>query len=110
MDWNLTLCTGMDMKRIIARLGNMKKEADWVVYPERDAKTITIQSDHRICRFDRTTGVGFLSKHKTNYSSFADLMPFAGAMEVVVSAEVIAAAIEAQPHSGDAIGSCVRIA
>ena len=97
------------MKRFMAKLGNMKKEADWIVYPSsEDATTLTIQSDHRICQFDKKTGKGMLSKHKT-YSQFADLVGFLGATPIVVPPEIIALAVGSQPHSGDSIGGGVVI-
>lgn len=103
----------MAIKRIMAKLGNMRKEADFVVYPNRggdaDNTKLLIQSDHRICEFDPTTGKGMLSKNKS-HACFADLMPFLGAMEVIVPADVIAAAIDAKPKSGDRIGANVFIA
>lgn len=50
------------MKKIIAKLGKMRKAVDWVVYPAGTAENvIIIQSDKRIAFFDATTGKGRLS-------------------------------------------------
>ena len=77
-----------------AKLGSMRKEVDWIVYPvstTSDPELIKIQSDKQICSFDKTSGKGVLRSGKK--------------IEAVnVPAEVIAAAIEAQPKSGDQIG------
>ena len=96
---------------IKCKLGNMRKEADWTVYPQMgDGSFIQIQSDHRICRFDVLTGKGMLSKHKANYACNIDLMPSLGATEVVVPQSVIEAAKAVQPRSGDHIGTNVFVA
>jgi len=96
---------------IVARLGNMRSAVEWTVYPDMgDGSFFQIQSDHRICRFDKVTGKGMISKHKANYACNIDLMPMLGATEIVVPTEVIEAAKAAQPHSGDHIGGHVFVA
>lgn len=105
------------IKRITTKLGNMRKPVDWVVYPTRKivgtdgvSPNLLIQSDHRICEFDPATGKGLLSKHCANHAGFMMLAKFMGATEVTVPADVIAAALDAQPKSGDRIGKGVYIA
>lgn len=104
----------MRITRITAKLGTMRKAADWVVYPaERamDGKTVTvIQSASRIAAFDTATGEGMLSKYRSGGAYFMHLNPMLGATPITVPAEVIAAAIEARPKSGDEIGPGVYIA
>jgi hypothetical protein len=63
------------MKSVIAKLGNMRKSTDWIVYPQsrtadRDATTLIIQSNSRICEFDAATGAGMLSAHRTSGAYF----------------------------------------
>jgi hypothetical protein len=101
--------------RITAKLGNMRKPAEWVVYPVRtnqpaEDTNLLIQSDTRIASFDPATGKGMLSKAKPNGAYFLHLTKFMGATEITVPADVIAAAIAAQPKSGDEIGPGVTIA
>jgi hypothetical protein len=100
------------MKSITAKLGNMRKAADWVVYPTTvgDAGTLMIQSDTRIAQFDPATGAGMLSAAHGNGSYFMHLNAFMGAKPVIVPADVIALALGAQPKSGDQIGPGVFIA
>jgi hypothetical protein len=103
------------MKSVIAKLGNMRKSTDWIVYPQsrtadRDATTLIIQSNSRICEFDAATGAGMLSAHRTSGAYFIHLSPLLGATPITVPAEVIAAVLDAQPKSGDRIGPGVTIA
>ncbi|MGH8335626.1 MAG: hypothetical protein ACRETL_02100, partial [Gammaproteobacteria bacterium] len=52
------------IKKIEAKLGDMRKAVEWVVYPKgtSDAGLLVIQADKRIAAFDPTTGKGMLSK------------------------------------------------
>lgn len=103
----------MRVRRITAKLGNMRKAADWVVYPASRTESdgsILIQSDTRIASFDPATGKGLLSKAKPNGAYFMHLSKFMGATEIEVPADVIEAARAAQPKSGDEIGPGVTIA
>lgn len=99
------------MKQITAKLGNMRKAQEFIVYPASklldESTKITIQSDKRIAQFDTVTGEGKLSVQRPNGAYFHDL--FFGT-DVVVPQDVIAAALAAQPKSGDEIGPGVRIA
>lgn len=89
------------MKRISAKLGKMRKVAEWVVYPDLRNGLVVIQCDKRICAFDPNTGKGKLSAAH-NYPIFVTLqMP--NAETIIVPPEVIAAALAAQPKKGDAI-------
>lgn len=98
------------MNEIIAKLGNMKKEKSWVVYPRKDGDpNIIIQTTDRIARFDATTGKGVLSKSKYG-AGFAMLNPFMGAQEITVPENVIMSALGNAPRSGDEVGPGVRIA
>lgn len=101
------------MKRITAKLGNMRKAKDWVVYPASkgtgDTLT-TIQCDTRIAAFDAATGDGWLSANKSSGAYFVHLSPALGATKITVPADVIAAALDAQPKSGDTIHGVVTIA
>lgn len=96
------------MKRITAKLGNMRKAESFIVYPRATNATddkLTIQSEHRICQFDPATGKGVLSVYRSSGAYFLHLSKALGATEITVPAEVIAAATEGQPKSGDVVGS-----
>tara|TARA_Y100000310_G_scaffold134821_1_gene133730 strand:- start:841 stop:1143 length:303 start_codon:yes stop_codon:yes gene_type:complete len=100
------------MKTITAKLGNMRKEKEWVVYPFVEGRDgLVIQCDKRIAQFDPETGEGRISDGKGGHPGFLKLQKFLGATEIVVPEEVREAAKAAQPQSGDTIGNgVVRIA
>lgn len=89
--------------KIIAKLGKMRKAVEWIVYPPREDGQILIQSDKRICLFNRTTGIGVLSASH-NYPMFETLR-LPSAETIVVPEEVVREALEKQPQKGDRIGS-----
>lgn len=97
------------IKHLNAKLGNMRKDQEFIVYPAQagDSK-ITIQSDHRICVIDPQTRKGMLSKqcHNPGFIMASRLM---GATEIDVPQEVIDAAIGAQPQKGDTIGNGIVV-
>lgn len=98
------------MKKIIAKLGKMRKAVDWVVYPAGTAENvIIIQSDKRIAFFDATTGKGRLSP-SCSYPYFP-LVNATGSEAIEVSPEFIQECRNAQARKGDTIGGgVVRIA
>lgn len=101
----------MALKRVMAKLGNMRKAADFIVYPKSTddtSKNLIIQSDSRICKFDVETGKGLLSANKRG-AGFMHLHPVLGATVIDVPSDVIEAAKAATPKSGDEIGPGVRI-
>lgn len=100
------------MQRITAKLGTMRKAAEWVVYPSPHdgAVGLVIQSDHRIARIYPETGKGILSVHKGSGAYFVHLNGILGATVIDVPQDVIDAALAAQPKSGDEIGPGVRVA
>ena len=95
-----------------AKLGNMRKEAEWIVYPPSHGGSQgdmrLIQSDRRICQFSITTRKGMLSK-AVNYSTFAHLSKFLGAVEIEVPQDVVDKAVMLQPRTGDQVGPGVTI-
>jgi hypothetical protein len=97
-----------DIKSITAKLGNMRAEVEWTVYPPSKDGRITIQSDHRIALFRNDgSNKGLLSKHKAGGAYFAHLSPACGAEVVDVPQEVVDAAVAAQPKDGDTMGNGV---
>lgn len=100
------------MQYITAKLGNMRKAAEFIVYPQspRNPNILTLQSDHRIAYVVTDTRQGMLSAYKPNGAYFIHLVREAGASEITVPQDVIDAALAAQPKSGDAIGPGVTVA
>lgn len=74
---------------IVCKLGNMRKEVDWSIYPVTDPNLIMIQCDKRIARINMTTGKAMLSDGKGGHNGFMKLAPMFGAVEVDVSAEIV---------------------
>jgi len=95
--------------RIDAKLGKMRKEVDWVVYPyamgatEEEKNIISIQADHYFCIFDARDGLGMLSKRIANYPGAIHCDPRAGGTSITVPEETVQAALDALPKSGDEV-------
>lgn len=104
------------IKKIHAKLGNMRKVVDWVVYPGQKDGRVTIQSDKRIAVFSTRPdgeippGKVLLSKHQSGGAYFLHLSPMCGATLVDLPDDVRDAALAAQPQSGDEIGPGVYVA
>lgn len=97
------------MKEITLKLGNMRKPADFVVYPKAENDThLILQSDKRIAKVEIATGKGILSSGKGGHPGFIALM-LPGTMPIELSKEQLAEALGAQPKSGDKIGSAGNI-
>lgn len=99
----------MSLYSITAKLGNMRKAVDWVVYPPSAPGVVIIQSAHRICSFVVTTRNGLLSKSCSSGAYFMHLQPILGATPIEVPQSVIDAALAAQPKYGDKVGPGVTI-
>lgn len=101
------------VRLVPAKLGNMRKAENFIVYPEsktRETGRLLVQSDHRIADIDPATGEGVLSVYRKNGAYFIHLNPILGAMPITVPLDVVAAFQAAQPNSGDEIGPGVRVA
>ena len=97
------------MRRVEFKIGNMRKVVDWVVYPKsrtknQDDPTLFVQSDKRALSINLKTKKGMLSNGK-GHPGFHSTTAFCGAKEVDVPDEIIKLCTEAQPQSGDTIGS-----
>ena len=99
------------MKTIKTKLGNMRKSAEFVVYPRSDYGNVKIQSSHRTCLFDADTGKGWLSRHVANYPTFLHCNPVMGGTAIIVPQEVIDEALAAEPKIGDKVcnGICTIV-
>lgn len=94
------------MRTIQARIGNMRRTMEWVVYPRAgnaENDDIIIQCNSRIASFDPNTGKGLLSKPCPNGAYFLHLNKAFGAVEIEVPTDVIALCQAVQPQPGDEI-------
>lgn len=99
------------IKTIMAKLGNMRKSVEWVIYPRKaDEKGVVIQSDKRICMFKPDTGEGILSAHCATGARFLHLNKIMGATFVMVPKDVIDAALASVAQPGQEIGPGVYVA
>lgn len=98
------------MKHVTAKFGTMRKAVEFTVYPRKaEDKTVRLQSGHRCVMFDVDSGNGFLSPHAANYPHFLQCNPSLGGVAITVPKDVIAAAVDATPKSGDQIGPGVYV-
>ena len=68
------------MKKVYGKIGNMRKEKDFVVYPFAEGATgLKVQSDNRIAYIDLATGKGIVSDGKNGHQGFIKLNPALGA-------------------------------
>jgi hypothetical protein len=93
------------IKTVTAKLGNMRKPQEFVVYPRKDGELVKVQSDKSIGVFDPETGVGRLC---TKGSYGPDLV--LNGQPYTFPADFVASALDATPKSGDQIGAGVFIA
>lgn len=77
-------------KSVVVKLGNMRKEADFVICPPSGGEPdqVIIQSDKRIAVIDLNTGNGRLSDGKGGHPGFHKLSPSLGAMKITVPKEL----------------------
>lgn len=101
----------MAIKSVDCKLGNMRKVANWVLYPQKADKLdeVIIQCDKRIAQVNLTTGKAMLSSGKGGHNGFMHLSPVLGAVEVDVPADVLQTlkGLVAKNTAGDGIGSVV---
>lgn len=97
------------MKTITCKIGNMRKEQKWVVYPAsfRDSRFLMCQCETRVLQLDPGTGKGILSK---NCPSGAYFVHLTGGDPVTVPSELVARFQDARPGSGTQIGGGVWVA
>ena len=80
----------MVFRDITCKLGNMRKPAEFTVYPNNPEDTeITIQSDKRIAKVNLTTKTAILSDGKGGHQGTPKLMAILGATTVAVPDDVI---------------------
>jgi len=97
------------MSRLVLKLGNMRKAADFIVYPFKEGQTsLLIQSDKRIAQIELGTGEGVLSNGK-GHPGFASLNPWLGAMKIKVDTATLDQLQAIQPKSGDKIGTGIYV-
>lgn len=102
------------MSTITAKLGKMRKAVRWTVYPAQKDSRIILQSSAYIAAFAGPQnaippGKALLSKRQPGGAYFVHLSPMCGAELVDLPADVLEAALAAQPQSGDEIGPGVFV-
>jgi len=99
------------IKRVMGKFSGMRKEQDFIVYPYKlDQTSLLVQSDRAIARIDIKTGRGLLNWRGSHSKYGVHLNPALGAEEYQFPAEFVFQCLEAQPGSGQRIGSNVFIA
>lgn len=94
------------MMDVTAKLGNMRKAQEFVVYPPREDGKIMVQSNKSIGLFDPDTGKGILNI-KGSYTPY--LHPATGAKPYDFPQEFIDECKKKQPQKGDTIGGILTI-
>lgn len=90
------------MKTVIAKLGNMRKPQEFVVYPPSNKGNIIVQSDKAIGAFDIKTGEGLLNI-KGCY--FPHLNRACGAQPYTFPKDFVLQCIGAYTETGSLIGN-----
>lgn len=90
--------------RVSAKLGKMRKPQEFVVYPVKEGeRTITVQSDKSIGRFDTVTGKGVLNTRGQYFVHLAVAQPFEFPKEFVHQCLVLAGLITEKPEGTDEV-------
>jgi hypothetical protein len=89
------------MKTVTAKIANMRKPQEFVVYLTSDKGNIIVQSDKCIGSFDAKTGIGLLN---TKGCYFPHLSQFMGAKQFTFPTEFVLQCMAAQTDTGDLIG------
>jgi len=98
------------MKKITAKLGKMRKEKDWVVYPfTEDEKTVRIQSDTFIASIDLSTGKGILAGPHSG-GAYNHHLLIGTRQEIQITPELLQEIKDANPKSGTRLGGNVFFA
>lgn len=95
------------IKTVTAKLANMRKPQEFVVYPREAGEPVVVQSGKSIGRFDPTTGEGVLN---TKGCYFPHLSKALGAQPYTFPQDFVTACIAAYPLPGDEIGPGVYVA
>jgi hypothetical protein len=83
----MIISSAISNRQVIAKLGNMRKPQQFIVYPRKNGENITIQSDKSIASFDPHTGLGYLN---TKGSYFMHLHPALGAVSYTFPHDLVA--------------------
>lgn len=97
------------MTRITAKLGNMRKPQDFIVYPIEEGQDVVVQSEYAIGKFNPTTRVGLLNCKGKTHKYFLHLNKMLGAEDYVFPTDFVQQTLDAAPKSGDTIGTGVVV-
>lgn len=84
---------------LVGKMGNMKKDVEWVVCPNSKPGFVMIQSEKRIAVVNLTTGKAILSNGK-GHPGFLCLNAALGAVEVDCPKEILDKLKETKVDSG----------
>ena len=87
---------------VTAKLGNMRKPQEFIVYPTSDKGNVIVQSDKSIGAFDAKTGEGVLN---TKGCYFPHLNQFLGAQPFTFPTDFVVQCIGKQYVEGELIGT-----
>ena len=87
---------------ITAKLGNMRKPQEFIVYPTSNQGNVIVQSDKSIGAFDAKTGEGMLN---TKGCYFVHLNRQLGAKPYTFPTDFVVKCIAKQFEAGDLIGT-----
>jgi hypothetical protein len=90
------------VNHVTAKLGNMRKPQEFVIYPPSDKDNIIVQSDKSIGAFNIKTGEGVLN---TKGCYFPHLNPICGAKPFVFPTDFVLACIKNYTETGQLIGT-----
>ncbi len=80
------------IKSVRWKLGNMRKDADWTIYPRPSAEDpeVTIQCEKRIARINLETKQGLVSNGKHGHPGFYVLSPMFNPIPITLTDEQVA--------------------
>lgn len=87
------------MKHIEAKLGNMRKPQEFIVYPPSDKENIIVQSDKSIGAFNRKTGEGVLNTKGQYFPYLTN-----GAKPYIFPTDFVLECIASYAEAGNLIG------
>lgn len=105
----------MQIRTVTARLGNMRKPQEFVVYPPKitdptQPVEVIVQSGKAIGRFDPATRQGVLNAKGGSDKYFMHLTKFMGAVDFEFPAEFVQQVMAVIPGPGDQVGPGVFLA
>lgn len=99
------------MKTVIAKIGNMRKPQEFVVYPAKTGENnniISVQADTVFARIDITSGRAIVANVPNSTHVNSSHLATHGKV-YVIPADILTLFIQAQPKQGDTIANGIGI-